>query len=40
MLRSRDPDDLTFTRDEVLERVAEHGDRFAPVLELEQELPG
>lgn len=38
--RSRDPDDLTFTSDAVLARVAEHGDRFAPVLELEQELPG
>ena len=36
---SRDPDDLAFTSDEVLERVAEHGDLFAPVLELEQELP-
>ena len=40
MLRSRDPDELSFTTDEVLERVAEHGDAFAPVLELEQELPG
>jgi hypothetical protein len=24
----------------VLDRVAEHGDRFAAVLELQQELPG
>ena len=40
VLRSRDPDELTFTSDEVLARVAEHGDPFAPVLELEQELPG
>jgi bifunctional non-homologous end joining protein LigD len=39
VLRSRDPDDLTFTSDEVLARVAEHGDCFAPVLELQQELP-
>jgi len=39
VLRSRDPDDLAFTADEVLARVAEHGDRFAPVLELRQELP-
>ena len=39
VLRSRDPDDLEFTSDEVLERVAKHGDCFAPVLELEQELP-
>ncbi len=37
---SGDPDDLSFTSDEVLERVAEHGDCFAPVLELQQELPG
>ena len=40
VLRSRDPDDLSFTSDEVLERVGEHGDPFSPVLELEQELPG
>ncbi len=40
VLRSRDPDELAFTSDEVLSRVAEHGDCFAPVLELEQELPG
>jgi bifunctional non-homologous end joining protein LigD len=39
VLRSRDPADLEFTSDEVLDRVAEHGDLFAPVLELEQELP-
>jgi bifunctional non-homologous end joining protein LigD len=30
---------LAFTSDEVLERVAEHGDLFAPVQTLEQELP-
>jgi bifunctional non-homologous end joining protein LigD len=40
VLRSRDPAELEFTSDEVLERVAEHGDPFAPVLTLEQELPG
>ena len=40
VLRSRDPEDLAFTSDDVLARVAAHGDRFAPVLELEQELPG
>jgi bifunctional non-homologous end joining protein LigD len=40
VLRSGDPEELTFTSDEVLARVAEHGDRFAPVLELQQELPG
>lgn len=39
VLRSRDPDELAFTSDEVLARVADHGDGFAPVLELEQELP-
>ena len=40
VLRSRDPDELSFTSDEVLARVAEHGDCFAPVLSLQQELPG
>ena len=40
VLRSRDPEELAFTSDDVLARVAEHGDAFAPVLELEQELPG
>ncbi len=35
-----DPDSVRFEASEVLERVAEHGDLFAPVLELEQELPG
>jgi len=40
VLRSRDPDELAFTSDEVLSRVAKQGDCFAPVLELEQELPG
>jgi bifunctional non-homologous end joining protein LigD len=37
--QSRDPDDLVFTSAQVLERVAEHGDLFAPVVELRQELP-
>ena len=36
---SGDPHQLAFTSDEVLARVAEHGDLFAPVLELEQPLP-
>ena len=36
---SGDPDDLVFTAPEVLERVAEHGDCFAGVVELEQRLP-
>jgi bifunctional non-homologous end joining protein LigD len=34
-----DPDLLRFESHEVLDRVDEHGDLFAPVLELEQELP-
>jgi bifunctional non-homologous end joining protein LigD len=38
--RSEDPDDLVFTSDDVLARVAEHGDLFAPVAVLEQPLPG
>ena len=36
---SGDPDELVFTSADVLERVAEHGDLFAPVEQLEQELP-
>jgi bifunctional non-homologous end joining protein LigD len=40
VLASRDPDELAFESDEVLARVAEHGDLFAPVLSLQQELPG
>jgi bifunctional non-homologous end joining protein LigD len=39
VIESGDPDDLAFTSDQTLERVAEHGDLFAPVLELEQPLP-
>jgi bifunctional non-homologous end joining protein LigD len=34
-----DPASVRFEAGEVLDRVAEHGDLFAPVLELEQELP-
>src|SRR3954466_9965152 len=34
-----DPEALVFTSADVLERVAEHGDLFAPVLALEQDLP-
>lgn len=37
--RSGDPDELIFDAVAVLERVERHGDLFAPVLELEQELP-
>jgi bifunctional non-homologous end joining protein LigD len=36
---SGDPADLVFTSDAVLARVAEHGDLFAPVAELQQSLP-
>jgi bifunctional non-homologous end joining protein LigD len=39
LTESRDPDDLVFTAPDVLERVAEHGDLFAGVVELEQRLP-
>jgi len=39
-VESGDPADLAFTSDQVLDRVAEHGDLFAPVVELEQTLPG
>jgi bifunctional non-homologous end joining protein LigD len=34
-----DPDLLVFEAEQVLERVEEHGDLFAPVLELKQKLP-
>jgi bifunctional non-homologous end joining protein LigD len=37
--RSRDPDRLDFTAGEVLERLRDHGDLFAPLLALRQELP-
>ncbi|MEZ5155994.1 MAG: non-homologous end-joining DNA ligase [Solirubrobacterales bacterium] len=33
------PEDLRFTAADVLDRFERHGDLFAPVLELEQELP-
>jgi bifunctional non-homologous end joining protein LigD len=39
VLETKDPETLAFTSDEVLARVAEHGDLFGPVIELEQELP-
>ena len=34
-----DPERLVFEAEQVLSRVEEHGDLFAPVLELEQKLP-
>jgi bifunctional non-homologous end joining protein LigD len=39
VVESRDPEQLVFTARQVLDRVVEHGDLFAPVLELEQSLP-
>jgi bifunctional non-homologous end joining protein LigD len=33
------PEDLRFEAAQVLERVEEHGDLYAPVVELEQRLP-
>jgi bifunctional non-homologous end joining protein LigD len=36
---SREPGELDFGSDQVLARVEEHGDLFAPVLDLRQELP-
>ncbi|HEU4905649.1 MAG TPA: non-homologous end-joining DNA ligase [Solirubrobacterales bacterium] len=35
-----DPDSLVFEAGQVIKRLEEHGDLFAPVLELKQELPG
>jgi len=37
--KNGDAEKLRFTSDEVLNRVKEHGDLFAPVLELKQKLP-
>jgi bifunctional non-homologous end joining protein LigD len=39
VLESEDPEALAFVSDAVLERVAERGDLFAPVQELQQPLP-
>jgi bifunctional non-homologous end joining protein LigD len=38
-LDTRDPSLLTFEAPEVLDRIAEHGDLFLPVIEIEQQLP-
>jgi bifunctional non-homologous end joining protein LigD len=38
-LAAEDADLLTFDSSNVLERVEQHGDLFAPVVELQQELP-
>jgi len=37
--KAKDPGQLTFTCQQVLERVKKHGDLFAPVLTLRQKLP-
>jgi bifunctional non-homologous end joining protein LigD len=34
-----DPESLVFEASDVLERVERHGDLFAPVAEMRQELP-
>jgi bifunctional non-homologous end joining protein LigD len=39
VIDSGDPDELVFTSDDVLARVAEHGDLFAPVADQRQPLP-
>ena len=38
-LHAKDPARLTFEADDVLERVEDHGDLFAPVVEERQDLP-
>jgi bifunctional non-homologous end joining protein LigD len=38
-VEKQDADSLVFEAGEVLERIEEHGDLFAPVLELKQQLP-
>lgn len=38
-LDKKDADSLVFETDDVLKRIEKHGDLFAPVLELQQELP-
>ncbi len=39
MADSGDKSKLVFESDTVIARIEQHGDLFAPVLELEQELP-
>jgi hypothetical protein len=34
-----DPEALVFEASDVVERAEEHGDLFAPVVEVQQELP-
>jgi bifunctional non-homologous end joining protein LigD len=40
LARNGDPDKVVYEASDVLKRVKRHGDLFAPVAELEQELPG
>jgi bifunctional non-homologous end joining protein LigD len=40
LARNGDPGKVVFEASDVLKRVKRHGDLFAPVAELEQELPG
>jgi bifunctional non-homologous end joining protein LigD len=40
LARNGDPDKVVFEAPDVLKRVKKHGDLFAPVVELKQELPG
>ena len=37
--RSRKPDRLSFTSNQVLKRIEKDGDLFAPVLKLRQRMP-
>jgi bifunctional non-homologous end joining protein LigD len=39
VVASRDPEQVVFEADDVLKRVEQHGDLFAPVATLQQELP-
>ena len=38
-LKKKDPDLLSFDSEDVLKRIGELGDLFAPVLQLKQKLP-
>ena len=39
VVETGDPESVAFTSDQVLERIEEHGDLFAPVQAMQQELP-
>ncbi len=38
-VEKEDADSLVFKAGDVLKRIEQHGDLFAPVLELQQQLP-